>query len=201
MAQKFYKKIYSTREFFSALYSGMLTLPYFVKAKKSTGMTAEFNERIMLAVTEVNGCELCAYAHTKMALEQGMDNEEIQQLLEGSLEGVPAKEISAVVFAQHYADSRGKPSVQAWQQMVTVYGESVAYGILGAIRMIMIGNIYGIAASAFRSRLKGSPSGKTSIFYEFWILISILPLFPIALIGATFSRIMNRPVLQFNNPT
>jgi AhpD family alkylhydroperoxidase len=37
----------------------------------------------MLAVTEVNGCEMCSYAHTKMALEAGLSNDEIQQMLAG----------------------------------------------------------------------------------------------------------------------
>ncbi len=197
MAQKFYKKIYSTREFLQALHSGMLTIPFFIKAKKRGDINSEFKERIMLAVTEVNGCELCAFVHTKMALEKGLSHEEIRMILQGSLEDVPSSEVTAVVFAQHYADTRGKPSQEAWQQMVTVYGDSIAYGILGAIRIIMITNIYGIAASAFHSRLKGSPSGKTSLIYELWILISILPLLPIALKGATFSRIMNRPLIQF----
>ena len=77
------------------------------KAKKKKELSPEFIERIMLGVTEVNGCEVCSYAHTKMALEQGMAAEEIQQLLAGSTDNIPVEEMPAYLFAQHYADRRG----------------------------------------------------------------------------------------------
>ncbi|WP_256205872.1 carboxymuconolactone decarboxylase family protein [Carnobacterium iners] len=38
-------------------------------------------ERIMLAVTQVNGCSVCSYTHTKMALEVGMKSEKIKNIL------------------------------------------------------------------------------------------------------------------------
>ncbi|MFC0273464.1 carboxymuconolactone decarboxylase family protein [Metabacillus herbersteinensis] len=41
----------------------------------------------MLAVTEVNGCEFCSYSHTKIALEQGMSQEEIKCFYPESLKG------------------------------------------------------------------------------------------------------------------
>ena len=46
-------------------------------------------ERIMLGVTQVNGCLLCSYAHTKMALELGMKEKQIEELLDGELGNVP----------------------------------------------------------------------------------------------------------------
>jgi len=80
------------------------------QARKNKVMSSEFIERIMLAVTEVNGCEVCSYAHTKIALEQGMSEEEIGKLLSGDTEDIPAEEAPAIFFAQHYADTRGNPS-------------------------------------------------------------------------------------------
>jgi len=188
MRQEFYKKIYSIKEFYTALYKGLRTMKYMFKAKKNKELSPEFIERIMLAVTEVNGCEICSYEHTKMALEKGMSNEEIQMLLSGNMEGVPEEEVSAIIFAQHYADTRGNPSKDSWQRVVDVYGTIKAKGILGAIRVIMIGNVYGIAFSALKSRLRGKSIKKSSLLYEVSMILSILVLLPIAFISAIIYR-------------
>lgn len=195
MGQEFYKKIYSVREFYIALYKGFRTMPSMIKAKKNKEMSMEFRERIMLAVTEVNGCEVCSYAHTKLALEQGMSKEEIQLLLSGGKDHVPEEEAPALFFAQHYADMRGNPSKESWQQIVHTYGDTKAFGILGAIRAIMIGNVYGIPLSAFRSRLRGKPIQKSNLVYELTMIGSILLFLPIALVHSFLSDLFRVPLI------
>ena len=88
------------------LYKGIRTIPFMIRATKSKQMDQQFIERIMLAVTEVNGCDICSYAHTKMALESGMSNEEIQNMLDGVVSDVPKQQLLAVMFIQHYSKSR-----------------------------------------------------------------------------------------------
>ena len=163
MAQEFYKKIYSVREFYSILYDGVRTMKYMIKAKKKKELSPEFIERIMLGVTEVNGCEVCSYAHTKMALEQGMAAEEIQQLLAGSADEIPVEEMPAYLFAQHYADRRGYPTEESWDRIVSLYGEDKAKGILGAVRAIMVGNAHGIAISAFIEPVERQSQSKRAV--------------------------------------
>lgn len=197
MGQEFYKKIYSLREFYIALYNGMRTIKYMMREKKNKELTPEFIERIMLAVTEVNGCEICSYAHTKIALEQGMSNEEILTILSGNTNNIPSSEAAAIIFAQHYADSRGNPTYESWQRIVDQYGKAKAMGILGSIRAIMIGNIHGIALSAFRSRLKGKPIKKSSLFYEMSIVLSIFVFLPVAFIHAVLSNLFKIPIIAF----
>ncbi len=63
----------------------------------------------MLAVTEVNGCDICSYAHTKVALEAGMSSQEIQNMLGGIIDDVPLKEVHGIMYGQHYANARGNP--------------------------------------------------------------------------------------------
>src|SRR5699024_7932706 len=109
----------------------------------------------MLAVTEVNGCEICSYGHTKYALEQGMSNEEIKSFLTGNSENISSDEMPAIIFAQHYANTKGNTTEKAWKRIVQENGNGKARGVLGAISMIMVGNAYGIAISAFKSRIKG----------------------------------------------
>ncbi len=160
-------------------------------------LDAHFIERIMLAVTEVNGCEVCTYAHTKIALEQGMDNQEIQGLLTGTTDGIPDDELKAIYFAQHYADTRGNPSIDSWNELLKTYGTERSLGILAAIRMIMAGNIYGTALSAFKSRLKGKPIKKTSISYEVKMIVSLIIFLPTSIVHGIISTLSKRPVIEY----
>ena len=49
-------------------------------------------------MTEVNECAICSYAHTKRALETGMTNDEIQDMLNGIMDNVPAEEVAGVML-------------------------------------------------------------------------------------------------------
>ncbi len=129
-------------------------------------MRPESIERIMLAVTGVNDCAVCSHGHARMALEAGMSSEEIRDLLAGVMDDVPAGDVPAVLFAQHYADSRGNPSKESWERIVELYGLSRARGILGAVRMIMVGNTYGIPMGSFINRFRRSPDPRSSLPYR-----------------------------------
>lgn len=154
-------------------------------------------ERIMLAVTEVNGCALCSYVHTKRSLAMGMDNEEIQKILAGFMDDVPADEVEGVLFAQHYAETRGNPKMESWKRIVDIYGISKAEGILGSIRAIMIGNAYGIAGSSFFNRLRGKPNPRSSLLYEVSMMLSTIVVIPISLIHALLSDLFKIPIISF----
>lgn len=51
-----------------------------------------------------------SYGHTKIALEMGMSEDEIHQILTGQMDDYPPEESKAIFFAQHYADMKGKPA-------------------------------------------------------------------------------------------
>jgi AhpD family alkylhydroperoxidase len=193
---EFGKKLYSVKESYWISYKGIRTMKYMFKAKKNNELSPKFIERIMLAVTEVNDCAICSYAHTKKALESGMSSEEIQKMLSGIIEDVPDGEIAAVMFAQHYADTRGKPTMESWQRIVEIYGTSRAKGILGSIRTIMIGNTYGIAWSSFFNRLKGKPDPRSSLPYELSMILGTI-LVPISFIHALISDLFKKPIISF----
>ncbi|MGD9568699.1 MAG: carboxymuconolactone decarboxylase family protein [Sedimentibacter sp.] len=197
MVQEFYKKIYTHHEFYRAIFEAVRSFKYFIAARRKKLLSPEFIERIMLAVTEVNGCEVCSYAHTKMALEQGMSAKEIKDILSGETGNIPEDEAVAVLFGQHYADQRGKPSAESWQRLVDQYGEASAQGILAAVRIMTVANIHGIAFSAMRSRLKGKPVSKTSLLYEVSIILAIFIYLPIGVIHAVLANLKNEPLLKF----
>ena len=105
----------------------------------------------MLAVTEVNGCRYCSYFHTQVSLKAGLKKEEIKRTLDGDFKDAPQEELAALYFAQHYAESAGKPNLEAVQCMKDAYGEKKAQAILAYIRAIMIGNAWGNSFDALRN--------------------------------------------------
>ncbi|MDO9045790.1 MAG: carboxymuconolactone decarboxylase family protein [Methanobacteriaceae archaeon] len=190
------KKLYSVQESYWIFYHGIRTMKYLSSAKKNQDLDTKFIERIMLAVTEVNDCAICSYAHTKRALESGMSSEEIHNMLAGVMDDIPDDELAAVMFAQHYADTRGHPTEESWQRIVEIYGISRAKGILGSIRAIMIGNAYGIAWSSFFNRLRGRPDPRSSLMYEARMILGTV-LIPISLIHALISNLFKKPIISF----
>lgn len=106
-------------------------------------ISSAFRERIMLAVTEVNGCRYCQYAHAKMALEAGLSEEEIKSLSSGSFHNCPDEEVPALLYAQHWAEKNGKPDLDTRQKVVDIYGLKNVKSIELAMRMIRMGNLLG----------------------------------------------------------
>ncbi|EKQ50667.1 MAG: alkylhydroperoxidase AhpD faimily protein [Methanobacterium sp. Maddingley MBC34] len=193
---EFGRKLYSVKESYWIFYNGIRTIKYMFRAKKKGEISSKFIERLMLAVTEVNGCAICSYAHSKRALETGMSNEEIQKMLKGIIDDVPDDEVAGVMFAQHYADTRGTPTRESWGRIVEIYGMSKVMGILGSIRTIMIGNTYGIPWSSFFNRLRGRADPRSSLIYELSMMLGTI-LVPISIIHALISDLFRVPIINF----
>ncbi len=191
------KKLYSITETYRIIVNAMRSIPGLKRARRSGEMTTPFMERVMLAVTEVNGCALCSYYHTRVSLENGMSAEEIKGMLGGEFADVPEVELPAVLFAQHYADTRGKPSKQAWERILDVYGETGAYGILAATRMIMMGNVFGIVWGSFFNRFRGKADLRSNLGYELAQILCTVPLVLAGMLHAGILRLMKKPVLTF----
>jgi len=181
--QSFYKRVYGIKDFYSILEEAVNSFTILRKARKKNILSKQFEERIMLAVTEVNGCEMCSYYHTKEALKSGMSEKDIQNMLQGELGEIPEEESVAIFFAQHYAESSANPDAEAWQRVVEFYGEEKAEMMLAYIKVIMMGNVYGLAAGSFLNRFKGVQVNKrSSIGLELSILLSVIIFFPVLFI-------------------
>ena len=179
------RKHYSVREIYWITHEAARTRRFLARTR--LGRDRQFTERIMLAVTEVNGCELCSYAHTRFALQAGLSNAEIRALLGGLSDGIPDHELPAVAFAQHYAETGGHPDAGAWQDVVDVYGEEEALGVLAAVRIMMWGNAVGIPLSSLRSRLMGATDPGSSLRYELATILGSTVVMPVALLRAMVS--------------
>jgi len=180
--QKYMKRLYAPSDFYQLLSDMVLNLKDMREAAKAGRIDKEFSERIMMAVTEVNGCRYCSYFHTQAALKAGMQKSEIDQILEGEFKDAPREEIAALYFAQHYADSGGKPNLDAVQCMRDSYGNAMTKNILAYIRAIMIGNAWGNMFDALRVRFKGNPSGETTLMDELSVVFGIFWMMPVLFI-------------------
>ncbi|MPM87327.1 hypothetical protein SDC9_134423 [bioreactor metagenome] len=166
--------------------------------KKSKLVDKHFLERLQLAVTEVNGCAACSYQHTKMALQQGMSNEEISSFLKGESYFIKPEESKAIMFAQHFADSRGIPKQYAYDSIVKEYGEKEARIILSSIQTMIAGNMYGIPYSAFLARLHGKPYKNSSLMYELPMLVIGMLCLPVAIIHGSLRGLIGLPNERFD---
>jgi len=102
-----------------------------------------FRERLMLAVTAVNGCRYCSYFHTKQALKSGITAEEISDLLAGDVANCPQDEAVAVAYAQHWAESDAHPDPEAAKRLQQTCGREKTEAIHLILRMIRMANLLG----------------------------------------------------------
>lgn len=107
------------------------------------GLDPAFRERLFLAVTQVNGCRYCSYYHARQALLSGVSNEEIQGLVDGLLDHSPRGELTALCYAQYWAEADARPKEEARSRLLETYGAETTAQIELALRMIRIGNLTG----------------------------------------------------------
>lgn len=179
MKQKYNKRIFTLKEHIRIVNRAARSFHILRVVKKNRLFNKQFKERIMLAVTEVNGCELCSYVHTKVSLSSGMSASEIKQILSGSKDEVPESELVAVLFAEHYAYSHEKPEQTAIDRLIDEYGKEKAKIICAILSMITMTNSMGIAMAALKERLMFRPIKKSKIGSELFIPVSTLILFPL----------------------
>lgn len=64
-------RLYSLGEIYVILVDGMRTMPHLARARRRHVLLPQTIERVMLAVTEVNGCAVCSYATQKWPWKPG----------------------------------------------------------------------------------------------------------------------------------
>jgi len=191
-SRKEYKRKFSLPELYRTYLYAPRAIAKLICNKINGLVENQFIERLHLAVTEVNGCAACSYAHTRMALNKGMSNEEITGLLNGDDTVIKPEEAKAIMFAQHFADTRGYPDRKTYNEIVREYGAEKAEVILSAVQLMMVGNMYGIPYSAFISRIKGKPYKGSSPWYEVWMLTGGALCLPVALVHSLLRWVMGR---------
>jgi len=182
------KRIYKPKQYFSFLEDAIYSFSDIKKSKKKNLVSYDFRERIMLAVTEVNGCPMCSYYHIKESMNANISKEEIKELLNGQENAIPTSQMKGILFAKYYADNKGVVEKDMWQKLVEEYGSEKAKAVLGFIRMIMVGNVSGIALGALGGRFKNKRVKNSQLKNELIIVIGTVLFIPIILIKNIFNK-------------
>lgn len=164
------------------IYKASLSFLFLKLFKKKNGMNFKLKERIMLAVTEVNGCTMCSYVHTKLALKAGLSDHDIKELLAGDLEGVPEEESVAVLFAKNYAFNKETIDTEFYQKLVDTYGIRKARSILGVTHVITMTNGMGISLDLLKHTLSFKHVKGSCIINELFVPLLTMILFPVFLL-------------------
>jgi len=141
---KFNKRTYKNlKGFFNDLYFPIKNRNRLKEVTAKKLISPAFRERLMLAVTAVNGCRYCSYFHAKQALKSGLTSEEISRLLSGDVANCPEEEAVAIIYAQHWAECDTHPDPEAVLKLQQAYGVEKTEAIHLMLRMIRLGNLLG----------------------------------------------------------
>jgi len=177
-------------QFYKIMDKAFESMPDFKYARHNGLMDEVLQTKIMLAVTEVNGCEMCRVYHTQHAKKIGLEEEDINQISSGIVINLD-EATEAMCFGKRYAEKEGSYSDEDWERLVKNYGEKKALGILGVTRMIMMGNALGIAAGNFWSRLKFQPVKGSLLGNELLILLACVPFMLIIGLKIMFKKLLH----------
>ena len=182
MERKFDKRIYDIKTQNEDIRKLIAHSGAFVETMLNPVISKAFSESISLAVTQVNGCKLCSYTHAKNALKAGMTEEEVEFLLSGGFDNAPKEQLEALLFAQHYAETKGNPDPETKQKLLDTYGEEKTKDIMSHILIIMLANLYGNTMEAFKLRIKGKGVEGSSFWQELAVIINFFRIMPIILL-------------------
>jgi AhpD family alkylhydroperoxidase len=172
------RRTYGFLEFVAAVAGLFVRAPLYERAHLRRRLSGAFNEKLMLAVTAVNGCRYCAWAHAFLAARCEVPADEISSLLSGSIERpVSDGEARALAFAQHYAESGSRPDAEALARLRDEYGSATAGDILLTLRFITWGNLSGNTFRAFLERIAARRFRGPGFWDDLLVFLVTAPIF------------------------
>ena len=170
-------RTFTIQETLPIMWRASRSIPLIRSWKKSKRINKAFRERIMLAISGVNGCAMCSFVHTKIALAEGISAEQIKQVLGGDFADIPEAEAVGVLYAQSYAAGKEVIDTASYQRLVDEYGDAKAHCIQQVCQIITFTTVMGITLDGLKQRLTFKKS-HNNFFSEVLILLMIFTLFP-----------------------
>lgn len=176
----FDKKIFTAEIMAKDIGFLLLNSPKIIEVIRDKKITRAFIEKIMTVTTAVNGCVYCTWFHAKQAIESGISEEEVRNMLNLQFQADATEfETMALLYAQHFAETNRNPDPAMTKKLFDYYGEKTANQITLFIRMIFFGNLYGNTWEAVLSRFRGVPAPNSNIIFEFvYFLLNAPIMFP-----------------------
>jgi len=142
---------------------------------RSGRIDKSFVEEIELIVSRVNGCRTCTYVHSANALQEGLSDKELEELLALDLGHFPAERAVAFAFAQHYAESGGQPDPAAERRFRDYYGPERSQDILAHLRFIQFSSVTGATIHALLDRFRGHAVPGSNLLTELIVFFMCAP--------------------------
>ncbi len=182
--QSFDKRIFTAKTFLKDFSSLLLNFPKMIEVVRNKKISRVFMEKIMTVTSAVNGCVYCIWFHSKMAVESGISEEQVRNMLNLQFQaGATEFETMALLYAQHFAETNRNPDHEMTRELIEYYGEETANHIFLVIRVIYFGNLYGNTWDAVLSRFKGVPAGNSNVVFELiYFLLNFPFMFPIMIL-------------------
>ncbi len=134
----------------------LLRLPVLAVATVRPAVPRALREKVMLGVNSVNGCRYCNWAHTGLALAHGVNLDELADLLDtGTFGAVDARDATAILFAQCFADAVRKPTPEARAALAERFTPYERRELMAYIHAIYLGSLCGNCADAWLNRFSG----------------------------------------------
>ncbi len=152
------KRTLTRQNFLRTVANVLASSPVLVAALFRPKTSAALREKVVLAVTAINDCALCAWGHSHWAMANGVPLEEVNQILGGQIESLAAAnpaEAAAILFAQHYAERLDRIDPESLDNLRRYFTKAQAAEILAYVRAITLGNLCGNTLQAARDRLRG----------------------------------------------
>jgi AhpD family alkylhydroperoxidase len=185
-------RTFTIQETLPIMWRASRSIPLIRSWQKSKRINKAFRERIMLAISGVNGCAMCSFVHTKIALAEGIPADQIKQVLGGDFADIPEAEAVGVLYAQSYASGKEVIDSKSYQRLVDEYGDAKAHCIQQVCQIITFTTIMGITLDGLKQRLTFKKS-HNNFFSEVIILLMIFTLFPLMFLYNGLVVLLTRP--------
>ena len=167
MKNLFHKRIFSAETFLRDVGYLLVRSPRIIGALRNPEIGSALREKLMLVITAVNECGYCSWFHAKQAVASGIPEAEVMDLLKLQfVASASAFELTALLYAQHFAETNRRPDAEMTARLFARYGDKTAKHIILLIRMIFFGNLFGNTWDAVLSRFKGKPAEQSNVIFE-----------------------------------
>lgn len=181
-------RLFTLHYHLSLLLKGACGFRYNQKNKYKKAMNKQRKERIMLAISEVNGCAMCSFVHTKLALQAKMTPSEIKTILEGELSQIPEQDVLAVLFAKDFAANHEVIDPKFYTKIREYYGIDGARAIVCVCHVITMTTSMGIALAMLKDRLLFKPHRGSRFYRELLIPLMTMVGFPLLFLYTLFIK-------------
>lgn len=179
MKRGFAKRIFTARLFLAQLGFLIWNSPQIMRVFTNKEQK-QLIEKALLVTDATNECVYCSWLDAKLAIQSGMDEEEIQNMMRLQFQTEASEyELYTLLFAQHFAETRENPDPAMTDKLFAYYGEKTAKDIILAIRAVTFGNLYFNTWEAIISRCKGKPAPNSSVIFEMvYFLLNFIIILP-----------------------